>query len=175
MKCMRRSAPPMLALSAATAFAFIGAIAPATEAQAATSSQSTTANVTVGSAITLSNLTPSFTLTGNPGDTLSTSITMTVATNNFTGYTVTVQAAGPTLTPSISGSVNSIPIGSLNVRESVTGIYAALSAVTPVVVHSQAVASTPSGDNLTNDYRITIPFVRGDTYTGTLSYVATTL
>ena len=170
-----RSVSPLVALSAAAGFALFGVLAPAVDAQAATSSGGTTANVTVGSAITLANLTPSFTLSGNPGDAPTTSVSMTVTTNNFAGYTVTVQAAAATLTPSIIGSTASIPIGNLHVRESVTGTYAPVSATLPVVVHNQTVASSVDGDNLSNDYTISVPFVRADTYSGTLNYVATTL
>jgi hypothetical protein len=170
-----RSIPPIASLVAVTGFALVGVVATTAEAQANTSSGSTTANVTVGSTITLSNLTPAFTLTGNPGDTPSAQVTMTVTTNNFAGYTVTVQAASPTLAPSIPGSTASIPIGDLDVRETTVGTYGPMSSITPVQVHSQPAASAADGDTVSNDYQMTIPFVRPDTYTGTLDYIATTL
>lgn len=77
-----------LSASVCTVFA-----APA--AHAATSGGTTTANVVVGSTVTLSNLSPSFTLTGNPGDNPTSTVTMTVTTTAggdalSNDYTITV-------------------------------------------------------------------------------------
>jgi hypothetical protein len=172
---IHRSVSPIASMLGIAGFALAAITVPATAAQADTSSGSTTANVTVGSTITLSNLTPSFTLTGNPGDTPTANVSMTVTTNNFAGYAVTVQAVSDVLSPSIPGSTASIPIGDLDVRETTVGSYVPVSSTTPDQVHSQSSASAPGGDTVNNQYQMTIPFVRSDTYTDTLTYIATTL
>lgn len=147
-----------------------------------TSTQALVANVQVGSAITLTNLTPGFTLIGNPGQTVDTSTATgidnpqnyTVTTNNNAGYTVTVLSRTATMVAQRAGNTDSIPIGDLNVTDN-TGAYTPLIAGTPVLIHTQAVRSATGGDNLSSDYQITIPFVQDDTYSATLDYVATAL
>jgi hypothetical protein len=153
------------------------AVGPGAPALAATDTGSTIANVDVGSAITLTGLTPSFTLTGNPGDVASTAtpVSMTITTNNFAGYTVTVEPATATLVGAIPGNTDSIPTSDLQVADSVIGTFTPLIFGTPVPVFTQASASAPDGDTVAEDYQITIPFVRPDTYTGTLNYIASTL
>jgi large repetitive protein len=125
-------------------------------------------------AIALTGLTSGFTLSGTPGATVRqrAAVTMTVTTNSPTGYTVTVQAGAPDLVPQTPGNPDLIPIAALRVRESGTTAYAPLSA--PVRVHTQQSASSPAGDAISNDYTMTIPFVRSDTYTATLTYIAAT-
>ncbi|RCG27302.1 DUF11 domain-containing protein [Sphaerisporangium album] len=124
--------------------------------------------------IVLSDLTSAFTLTGPPETTVrgDGAVTMTVVTNSPTGYTVTVRPASPTLTSAGTGA--SIPIGDLKVRESGTGVFTPLSPDTPVLVHSQPVASAHNGDPLSNDYEVDIPFVPSGAYSATLDYVAGT-
>ncbi|MBE3012816.1 hypothetical protein IL992_27045 [Microbispora sp. NEAU-D428] len=127
--------------------------------------------------MTLSDLTGSFTLTGDPGTTvtLNGAVTMTVTTNNPAGYQVTVQATTPTLTGS-AGNPDSIPIGNLYVRETGSGpLFYQMSNTTPVTVHTQHTPSAPGGDNLSNDYMVNIPVVQPDTYRTTLDYIAATL
>jgi hypothetical protein len=162
-------------LVAASGLAFTAVMARAPEAQASTSGGTTTGTVTVGSTITLSALSPTFALSGLPGATPSTTVTMTVTTNNFAGYTVTVQPEAATLTPTIVGSTDSIPFTSIQVRETGTTTYHPLIIGTPVEVYRQTTASAQAGDPLSNDYTLTIPFVRADAYTGKIDYVATTL
>jgi hypothetical protein len=168
-----------LAAMAVTGAAMAGVSAGATLARAETDTDTTTANVTVSTAITLSGLTDSFTLSGAPGDTPTTGgtpVTMTVTTNNFAGYSVTVEPAATTLDPAISGNTDTIATTLLQVRgPAQAGSYTALTPGTPLEVATKASASAEGGDSVSNDYRITIPFVRPDTYTGTLNYVATTL
>ncbi len=137
----------------------------------------TQANVVVQSAISLTALTPSFTLTGLPGGTVSQDgiVTYTVETNNLAGYAVTVQSRTATLAPTAAGNPDSIPISALSVRETGTTPFTPLSDTAPVTVHSQATRSATGGDALSNDYQVVIPFVNEDTYTATLDYVATTL
>lgn len=143
-----------------------------------TATASTEANVIVGSSISLIELDASFTLTGNPGETVAntaTPVTMTVITNNNEGYVVTVEPTTATLNPVTPGNVSSIPIGDLQVREAGTTAFTPLVFDSPVQVHSQATPSAELGDTITNDYQITIPFVTPDRYTAVLDYVATTL
>jgi hypothetical protein len=134
----------------------------------------TTVQVTVGSKITLSGVTPSFALTGDPETTVGQNgvVAMNVKTNNHTGYTVTVQADAPSLSGTIAGNTDVVPVGSIGVRETGGGALSPLSAVAPVTVHSQSTRSAGPGDDLSNDFQVTIPFVNADTYSGTLTYLA---
>ncbi len=145
-------------------------------ASAATSTGSTTANAAVASSITLSGLTNAFTLSGAPNTTATTAtpVTMKVTTNNTLGYAVTVQASSATMTPAGLGNTDTIASSALEVRETGTTSYSPLSALTPVTVHSQSARSASTGDTINNDYRMVIPFVNSDTYSVTLTYIATT-
>jgi hypothetical protein len=144
-------------------------------ASAATDTDTVDANVAVGSAITLTGLTPSFLLSGLPGATVAGvgAVTFNVETNNRAGYSVTVESAAATLAGTGTNG-DSIPIGALSVRETGAGAYTPLSNTAPVTVHNQTVRSAEAGDGLSNDYQVVIPFVNTDTYTATLNYVATT-
>lgn len=142
------------------------------------SSDTTEANVQVASSITLSGLTPSFTLNGLPGDVVTgnDAVSFSVTTNNIGGYTVTVQADTATLLPQTAGNGDSIPIANLRVRESAAedlGAFTSLSSTSSVQVHAQTGQSAETGDALSNDYQVSIPFVNSDTYSVTLNYVAT--
>lgn len=170
---------PALRISGGLGLLLAGALLAATAggpAFAASSSGSTTARVTVNSTITLSALPASFTLTGNPSSTVTSNgaVTMNVLTDNLLGYTVTVQAAAATLTGS-GGNTDTIPIANLKVRETGGAVFTPLSNVAPTLVHSQVTRSGSSGDTISNDYQVVIPFVNADTYTVTLNYVASTL
>jgi hypothetical protein len=145
-------------------------------ASAATDDGTVDANVAVGSAITLTGLTPSFLLTGLPGATVPGlgAVTFNVATNNLAGYSVTVQSAAGILAGT-GANTETIPIGALSVRETGTGTYTPLSDAAAVTVHTQGAQSTAAGNSLSNDYQVVIPFVNPDTYSATLNYVATTL
>jgi hypothetical protein len=156
----------------------VGCLAgPASATPGDTSGGTTTADVVVGSAIALTGLTPSFTLTGLPGSTVSTSpsVSFNVQTNNFGGYAVTVQSEAPTLTPAIGTNPDSIPIEDLSVRESGTDTFTPLSDLTTVTVHTQATRSAQDGDSLANDYQVAVPFVNQDSYHAVLNYIATAL
>lgn len=154
-----------------TGLALVGSVAgPALAA----STGSTIANASVLSTVTLSGLTPSFTMAGDPSTTVTapSAVAMTVTTNNRTGYTVSVQAAA-TMAPVTAGNTDSIPIANLKVKETGSaGGYTSLSATTPVTVHSQAGKSLSTGDPVSNDFQLAIPFVNSDTYRVTLNYVA---
>jgi hypothetical protein len=126
--------------------------------------------------ITLSGLTPSFTLTGLPNSTvgLDEAVGMTVTTNSTTGYQVSVQGTGGSMTPQTPNNASEIAIDQLRVRESGTSLFRSISASFALIVHQQSTASSPYGDAVSNDYEISIPFVDSDTYSTELEYVATT-
>ncbi len=146
-----------------------------------TDPQVETANVDVGSTITLALDNPSFTLAGNAGATVNTGTNLpvgfTVTTNNIGGYQVTVASTATTLAGTAVGNTATIPIAALQVQGDGTGDAATFTplSTTPLVVHRQSDPSAEAGDQFTNAYQMTIPFVRSDTYTVALDYVATTL
>jgi hypothetical protein len=148
----------------------------ASSASAATGTGSTTANAAVASSITLSGLTNAFTLSGAPNTTATTAtpVTMRVTTNNAPGYAVTVQATAASMAAATAGNTDTIASSLLEVRETGTTAYSPLSATTPVTVHNQTSKSIAAGDPINNDYRMAIPFVNADTYSVTLTYIATT-
>lgn len=153
-------------------------VLPASAAPGETATDTSVANVIVGSVITLTGLTSSFNLSGIPGATVSlaSAVTMNVETNNIAGYAVTVQAESDTLDPADTvANPDTIPIGALSVRETGTTSYTPVSDAVPVTVHSQGTRSADGGDTVNNDYQVVIPFVNADTYSVTLDYVATTL
>jgi hypothetical protein len=169
-----------------TLAAALAAVLPAGQALAATradpgdpsSTGTTIANVDVGAAILLSNLTPSFVLSGLPGDSPADvgAVTMNVFTNNASGYTVTVQPAAADLVGTGSNT-DTIPAADLSVRETGTGTYTPLDAGAPVQVYTQDIRSIAlPGDALSNDYEFNtpIPDVHNDTYSVTIDYVAST-
>ncbi|MCM3887100.1 putative Ig domain-containing protein [Frankia sp. R82] len=136
----------------------------------------TTSTTVLAQSLTLTDLTSSFVLTGEPGSTpaLDSAVTMTVTTNSTDGYTVAVQGTSPTLTPATPGNDDTIPVQALTVRESGTAGFAPLSDTAAVTVHNQAQPSAPNGDAVSNDYAIHIPFVASDTYSTALDYIAAT-
>jgi hypothetical protein len=145
----------------------------------ASDSGTVTAIVDVTSAIILSNLTPSFTLTGVPGDKPVDldAVTFDVFTNNITGYNVTVQPEDAVLAATNSINTDSIPISDISVRDCCTIDWTPLDASSPITVHNQSARSAPlPGDELSNDYEFNtpIPDVQSDTYTDVIDYVATT-
>lgn len=147
-------------------------------AQADSDGDSTVANVIVDASITLTDLTPSFTLRGVPGETVTENgaVSMRVMTNNVAGYVVTVRPVSTALVGSITGNDDVIPTSLLEIRgPGQRNGFTSLASGAPVQVASSAVRSAPGGDIVGNDYRITIPPVRSDTYSGTLDYVVTTL
>ena len=165
-------------VASATTAALVGAMSGiASAAPGDTSSGDTEANVAVASAIVLSGLTPSFTLTGVPGATVTGPgvVTMNVSTNNLAGYAVTVESATPSMAAGTSTNTDSVPIGALSVRESGSPAFTPLSDTSPVTVHSQPTRSESVGTTINNDFQVVIPFVNNDTYSATLNYIVTTL
>ncbi len=161
----------------AMAASFAAIAGPASAAPGDTSGQATVAHVAVTSGITMTGLTPSFTLTGAPGATVSgpAAVTFNVETNNVAGYAVTVQSTTATMDPALGGNLDTIPIADLTVRETGGGAYTPVSDLTTVTVHTQPGRSANGGDALSNDFQIRVPVVNADTYSATLDYVATTL
>jgi hypothetical protein len=166
-------------IGAAAIAVFAGAmIGPAS---AADSGDSTIANVDVGSSIALNGLTADFPLAGLSGATVASlgAVTFNVETNNFAGYTVTVQSEAATLAPADTVvNPDSIPIAALSVRQNAglenAADYTPLSSTGSALVHSQDTRSDEGGDDLSNDYQIVIPFVNQDVYSVTLDYLAAT-
>lgn len=172
----RRPLRRSLALTAASGLLVVAAQLPAAAAPGDESTDSVIANVGVTSAISLTGLTPAFTLNGLPGATIEglNAVGYTVTTNNVGGYTVTVQADSPTLDPTVNqGNNDTIPIENLQVRAADTGAYTALSDTNALTLRDQDSRSAAGGDDYTDDYQVDIPFVADDTYTATLTYVAT--
>jgi hypothetical protein len=136
----------------------------------------TTASVGVGDTITLSDLTSSFQIDGGPSttQTKTSAVSMNVKTNRESGYTVTVDPVGVALIGERVGNTDTIPVQDLKVKDSAASGYSALDPVTATQVKSQGSESDASGDTITNDYQVDIPFVNADTYSATLSYVAAT-
>jgi hypothetical protein len=167
-----------LHIVAAAAVAVVGIGVMAAPAGAAPNG-STTGSVSVSSGISLTALTPSFQITGVPGDVnvaAAAPITMRVTTNNVAGYNVTVAARSATFAGTGTNAAT-IDVGALEVQGSgtVNGAFQALSFGTPTQTFTKAAASAPAGDTVTNAYRMTIPFVAPDTYSVVLDYVATAL
>jgi uncharacterized repeat protein (TIGR01451 family) len=126
--------------------------------------------------ITLTSLSPGFTLAGAPDSVVSQdgAVTMTVTTNSPTGYTVAVRAISSALTAAVPGNPDTIPLANLGVRETGTSTFQPLSDAASVFVHSQSGPSATGGDAVSNDYQAVIPFVATDTYSATLEYIAIT-
>jgi large repetitive protein len=137
----------------------------------------TTGNVSVAATgITLSGVTPAFTLAGDPETTQTANgaVTMAIRTNNRTGYNVTVQAAAANLTGLDPLNTDVIPVGNLKVRKTGGAGFTALSNSSAVTVENKASRSAGgAGDALSNDYQVDIPFVNADTYSVVLDYTAT--
>ncbi len=127
--------------------------------------------------ITVSDLSPDFTLTGLPGSTVERegAVGMTVTTNSSGGYSVSVQASDDVLVPAKVGNPDRIPIGALQVRDgdnAPLGPWQSLSE-NPFVFHTTDGPTGPGGDAISNDYRVAIPDVASDTYSTTLEYIVT--
>ena len=162
-------------VSGATVVAFVGlASVPAFAAPGATTStDSTVATVNVSSGITMT-APADFSLTGFPGQTVTTgAIPFTVTTNSTTGYDVTVQALAETLVAD-AGNASTIPIAALTVDSTASGTYRPVEGPSgdPVQLHTQGAASAAGGDVDATTYRMLIPAVAADAYTVTLDYIA---
>jgi uncharacterized repeat protein (TIGR01451 family) len=122
--------------------------------------------------ISITGLTDDITLTGLPNTTVTSNgaVTMTVTTNSTGGYIVSVRSTSEVLTGADPGNTDVIPIEDLWVRGTGDTSFVPLS-LDPTIVEDRDSATSPAGDAVSNDYRVDIPFVDGDTYTGTLDYI----
>jgi uncharacterized repeat protein (TIGR01451 family) len=122
--------------------------------------------------ISITGLTDDITLTGLPNTTVTSNgaVTMTVTTNSTGGYVVSVRSSTESLTGSDPENTDVIPVGNLKVRGTGDTSFVPLS-LDPTIVEDRDSATSPAGDAVSNDYRVDIPFVDGDTYTGTLDYI----
>lgn len=159
---------------------------------AVTPNGSSVGSVTVGSAISLTALTGTFSLgTAVPGDTPAPvigAVTMDVYTNNASGYNVTVQAATDMTAPAPVPATDTIPAADLSVEDTDTAntatdvaAYVPISAATTVpavaalVAYSQPGRSAAGvGDTLTENWEFNAPLpdVTTGTYSVTLNYIA---
>jgi uncharacterized repeat protein (TIGR01451 family) len=121
--------------------------------------------------ISISGLTDSFTLTGQPGTTQEQddAVSLRVDSNSPDGYTVSVQPGTQDLTS--ADSPDTIPVSDLQVRGQAQQVFRALSG--PVLVQEATGPSAEGGDLVSNDYQIDVPDVRSASYSGTLTYIAT--
>lgn len=144
------------------------AMGPAAFADTAT----TTADAEVTSTITLSG-DGAFAISGAPGDVATATSGLTATTNNTAGYNVTVLAEGADLLPADTmTNGDKIPVTSLQVADSGSTLTA-LSTTEAVTVHTQAAKSADTGDVLTANYSLAMPFVNADIYSGDLTFTAT--
>src|SRR5690348_4486675 len=159
--------------SAAPAGASLAADPPASD------SGTVTANVVVNSAIILTLLDASFTLTGVPTETpeQDDAVDYDVFTNNTSGYNVTVQPTALNLVATVGSNTDTIPISDLSVREpDGENTWLGLDAGNPVQIYTQSGRSVEvPGDTHSNDYKFNtpIPDVKDGTYTDDITYVAT--
>jgi uncharacterized repeat protein (TIGR01451 family) len=147
----------------------VGSTCPTTDAAAAC----TTLTTVETSVLTVSDLTPSFRLTGPPGSTVQQdgAVTLTVTTNSFGGYAVGVRATEDRL--HADGTTDTIPIGQLGVRPDDSTPFFPLSPDQTIPLHSQDRASAINGDAVSSDYRVQIPFVDSGEYGTSLEYIVT--
>ncbi|MFE0037656.1 hypothetical protein [Streptomyces sp. NPDC059013] len=126
--------------------------------------------------ITMSDLTPGFQLDGSPNQVVfrEGAVTLRVRTPDRDGYSVSVRAENAAMRPVRGGNPDRIPVDRLAVRKTGTEPFQPLSSSSAVTVHAQSTRSAPRGDDLSTDYRVSIPFVRSDTYRVILTYTATT-
>ncbi len=145
----------------------------ASPAVAAPSNGNTDANVGVNNTISMSGVTASFTLTGDPNATVSApgAVTMNVKCNNRTGYTVSVQAGAANFVGANAGNSDTFAVTELKVTASGAS-NAPVSPTTARQVHSRSDRTTQTGDAISNDYAMTIPWIAPDTYVVTLQYIA---
>jgi hypothetical protein len=126
--------------------------------------------------ITMSGLTPSFTLTGLPGSTVEQdgAVGMTVTTNSAGGYAVTVRSTKSALTGK-PGNADTIPIERLSVRGTDPSPFVRMTGPsgTPITVHTSTGPTSSGGDAISNDYKVEIPDVASGTYSTDLEYIAT--
>jgi hypothetical protein len=175
--------------SAGLAAAVLLPSGPALAAYQAKAGTNTQISIVVGSDISLSGVTPSFSFngTGNsplaPGDTptpVTGAVTMNVYTDDANGYNVTAEALSDLTAP--FPDIDTIPALDLSVEDNDTantlsdhGAYQPLGAAgTETPVYSQSVRSALLGDLLTENWEFNqpIPDVTSGTYSTTIDFLA---
>ncbi|MFJ6943185.1 hypothetical protein ACISU4_00735 [Streptomyces wuyuanensis] len=148
----------------------------AATAESALAPRATASAVLRQQPITMSGLTPGFSLAGSPNQVVfrEGAVTLRVRTPDRDGYSVSVRAENPAMRPVRGRNPDRIPVERLAVRKTGTETFQSLSSSSAVTVHVQTTRSAPRGDDLSTDYRVSIPFVRSDSYRVILTYTATT-
>jgi len=166
----------MLAVSAGMLGAIGGVASAQTVDPVPTPSGTTAAHAQVESGITLTHLTSSFTLTGAPGQTVTSlgAVGYNVETNNPSGYAVSIKASADAMVGAIPGNTDSIPVNVLTASDGSLDTYNGLT-TSAQPFHAQGERSVNGGDELSTDFQMRIPVVNADIYTTTLTYTATTL
>jgi len=140
-----------------------------------------TTSVTVGASITLSGVPAALAFgSGVPGDVKTLSFfTATVTTNNLTGYSVKVTTTA--MTGAAPSNTNTIAASALNYAVSNASAVTMVAVGGPgdgtvgTVLVTKPLASVAGGDTFRVTPSLTIPFVNSDTYSGTATFVASTL
>jgi hypothetical protein len=161
-----------------TAAAALGLPASAFAANSTPSTSTTT--VLVGASITLTGIPAAIDFgSGVPGDTkTATFFTATVATNNLTGYSVSVTTtamagAGPSNANTIAASAINYAVSNTSAVTMVA--VGGAGSTTGTVLVTKITASVSGGDTFRVTPSLAIPFVNSDTYSGTATFVASTL
>ena len=137
-------------------------------------------SVAVASSIAFT-IAPDFALTDGPtaittGSDVTGSVDWTVTTNSETGYSVTFAPVGVNMVGT-SGNTDVIALSTVTWDDAQNGIAGATlpAAITASnAIWTQDTRSSVGGDNHTNDFALTVPFVNSDTYSATLDYLAST-
>jgi large repetitive protein len=175
--CGSHPSPHLTALALLAVGVSALAVLPGRQAHADTTDTGpVTATVTVVAVLTLTFTDDQIELSGAAGETpeLLGAVSMTVTTNNPTGYSITVDPNSASLVG--TGTAGTIAVTNIEVRDPTvaTPAYVALTDAGAVTIHNQATPSTLAGDVIPNDYRVTIPAgTVPDYYTGAITYVAT--
>lgn len=157
------AAGTLIAAAALAAAALVGTAAFADDHTA-----DVTVEATVNDTITLTANDANIALNEAPGETATAGSTLTVETNNFTGYNVTVEPNAGTLDAETEGNDDTIDVGAL----SLNGEALEYQGETSTEVHTQGERSAENGDTVNVAYALAVPFVATDTYTVGLTFTA---
>jgi hypothetical protein len=132
------------------------------------------AKVGVGNTIAMSGLTASFTLEADPSETVAApgAVQLNVKTNNPSGYVVSVKADTEDLTGADANNPDTIPVSALLVTSAPVATDEELDASVAKTVGQRPDRTSQTGDTITNDYEMSVPWVNADTYSVSLDYIA---
>ena len=172
---LRAAIPAGLIGTGAAVFMLAGSGAAMAQNGTCSGSCVTTASVTVGSQLTISDNTPSITFLAPaslPGLATNTpTVSLLVSSNDPAGYTVTV-TGGQYFTGQASSS-NKFSVNNLNAEGNNTAgsFYTfGASGVFPGPIDVGSGVTTGSGATLTDTYQLNVPNTPADTYSDTLTY-----